>query len=200
MCGSWQGIMLWPQLVQSWSTLCDSSLSVDHNSMAEVTLKGFRKCCYVLCNGMTMKKMVMFAVNVRKIKALTVMEQWHWLVKADRIWHALYILYEINSRIFFFADVAFWESSLYRGCFAFQYIWYFSQLLHPIYSYDLHLISSSQQSHQLWELGKMKSIVFISYCTRSESLNYKKTIVMTVKECADKVFCYCEHSESHCFS
>jgi len=32
---------------------------------------------YVLCNGMTMKKMVMFAVNVRKIKALTVMEQWH---------------------------------------------------------------------------------------------------------------------------
>jgi hypothetical protein len=36
---------------------------------------GFQKVLYILCNGMNMKKMVMFAVNVRKIKALTVMEQ-----------------------------------------------------------------------------------------------------------------------------
>jgi hypothetical protein len=76
--------------------------------------EGFQKVLYILCNGMTMK-MVMFAVNVRKIKALTVMEQWHWLVKADRIWHALCIMCKkLIADYFFFADVAFGGSSLFR--------------------------------------------------------------------------------------
>jgi len=34
----------------------------------------------------------------------------------------------------------------------------------------------------------------------SESLNYKTSTVMTVKQCADQVFLYCERSESQCFS
>jgi len=55
-------MLLWSQVVESRSTLCDSSFSVDHNS---------QKVLYILCNGMTMKKLVMFAVNMRKIKALT---------------------------------------------------------------------------------------------------------------------------------
>ena len=48
--------------------------------------------------------------------------------------------------------------------------------------------------------GKMKVIFFNSYSTQSESPNYKKSIIMTVKHCADQVFCYCERSESHCLS
>jgi hypothetical protein len=84
--------------------------------------EGFQKVLYILYNGMTMKKLVMFAVNVRKIKALTVMEQWHWLVKADRIWHALCMCMKLIAEYIFFADAAFGGGgglSLYQGCFAF---------------------------------------------------------------------------------
>ena len=40
---------------------------------------------------------------------------------------------------------------------------------------------------------------YLTLHTHSESPNYKKSIVMTVKQRADQVFCYCGRSESHGF-
>jgi hypothetical protein len=65
----------------------------------EVSMKGFNKCCIstavdetdmIRC-GMAVKRMGMSGVWGRQRHRLWRWRQWKWLVKADRIWHALYI-------------------------------------------------------------------------------------------------------------
>jgi hypothetical protein len=69
MCGSWQGIMFWPRRIMKhtvWLLFVSGSQQHGRSDFEE-----FQKVPYILCNGMTMKKMVMFAVNVRRLR--------HWL-------------------------------------------------------------------------------------------------------------------------
>ena len=77
---------------------------------AEAAVKGFKKCCISSalgasdddCCGMTVKRIRMLAVSVRKLKALTVKMEIVTLIGSSRrnLTCFMYYVYETNSKIF----------------------------------------------------------------------------------------------------
>jgi len=70
----------------------------------------------MICCGMAVKRMVKLGVSVRKMKALTVKMEtvtlsgkggWNWMC-------FVHYVYEINSKIFFLADIVFLGGGLLR--------------------------------------------------------------------------------------